>query len=727
MKKKKIFIILISLFLILPFKVYASFSAVTNTSSVNIRNGPSTDYKILYTLNKNTSIDVVNKTLYSGAGCSKGWYKITYKEQTAYICSSYVTFINTSYSSVNTSNWTARVNSNNVTVRSGAGTNYSSQGTLSLGVNVNILETLTKNNSGCSSNKWYKINYYNGKIGYMCSNYITLKSNTVASDPEYEKVLLAAGFTDSTYYPFLTYLHNKYPTWIFIASKTNKNFVTAVSNEDNKCYMQTENDNYRKSTLLAEGSSWYYANQAVIGFYMDPRNWLTEERIFMFETLGYTNELETAYPALVKSVFGSGALGADIYTLPMINAGKTHNISPVHIATRIKQEVTASGSGSTSGGKFTWKGVVYEGYYNFFNIGAYETTIDGVSYSAVTRGLAYAAKLIPRDGALWNNIETSIVEGSSFLANGYVNAGQGTIYYQKFNVGPNAYYSSYSHQYMTNVQAPATEGNSTYNSYKGKNVLDQPFVFEIPIYNNMPAYTSLPNSGNANNNLSALSVEGYSITPSFDKDILTYEVFVPKNTTKVKINTTPANSLSTITGSGEITLISDDSDITILVTSESGLVKTYTLTIHRVENSTTVSDTIKNLPASASGNYLVNIKNNTKASTLTSSIIKNGAISATIKDEKGTVISDNNIVGTNYSLTIVTSVETKTYVLSIKGDTSGDGKITILDLLQVQKHITGSKKLTGSYLLSADTSGDGKVTILDLLQVQKNIKGEKTL
>ena len=78
-------------------------------------------------------------------------------------------------------------------------------------------------------------------------------------------------------------------------------------------------------------------------------------------------------------------------------------------------------------------------------------------------------------------------------------------------------------------------------------------------------------------------------------------------------------------------------------------------------------------------------------------------------------------------MTIVTSIDTKTYTLSIKGDTSGDGKVTILDLLQVQKHILKDKSLTGAYLLSADTSGDGKVTILDLLQVQKHILGDKKL
>ena len=43
---------------------------------------------------------------------------------------------------------------------------------------------------------------------------------------------------------------------------------------------------------------------------------------------------------------------------------------------------------------------------------------------------------------------------------------------------------------------------------------------------------------------------------------------------------------------------------------------------------------------------------------------------------------------------ISTENETKIYILSIKGDTSGDGNITILDLLQVQKNILGLYKIT---------------------------------
>ena len=726
MKKKIIFSIILLIFICLPLNVRAAYDAYINDSSVRIRKGPGTDKGIIATLNTNTSISVVDKTLYTGAGCSAKWYKITYKDETAYVCSTYVSFVNTSYAGINVIDWTARVNSNNVTVRSNAGTNYSSKGSLTLGANVSIMSTKKGGTSGCSGGKWYQIKYYGDSTGYICSNYVTTKSSVSASDTEYEKVLSAAGFP-SSYFPYLTYLHKKYPNWIFKAGNTKINFATAVSSETGKNYMQTKNDNYRTSSVPSEGKTWFNVNKGVIAFYLDPRNWLTEERIFMFEKLDYDSTLESQYPSLIKSIFGSGILADDKYTVPMFNAGKTKKISPVLIATRIRLEVGADGSASTSGGKFTWKGKEYSGFYNFLNIGAYEVTVDGVSYSAVTRGLAYAGKLISRDGSVWDNVETSITEGSNLLADGYVTKGQGTLYYQKFNVGPDAYYSSFTHQYMTNIQAPATEGNQSYNSYKGAKILSQTSIFEIPVYNNMPDYTSLPNSGDTNNELSSLEVSGYSITPSFDEDIITYEAYVPKGTEKVTIKATTASNLSSISGTGEIILKSDENEITVVVTSQSGEDKTYTITIHRVENTTNVLKSLSNVAATINGNYLTNIKNSTVANTISNQIIKNGALNVTIKDKNSKVVSDGAILSTGYTMTIVTSIDTKTYTLSIKGDTSGDGKVTILDLLQVQKHILKDKSLTGAYLLSADTSGDGKVTILDLLQVQKHILGDKKL
>lgn len=79
--------------------------------------------------------------------------------------------------------------------------------------------------------------------------------------------------------------------------------------------------------------------------------------------------------------------------------------------------------------------------------------------------------------------------------------------------------------------------------------------------------------------------------------------------------------------------------------------------------------------------------------------------------------------GTGMTIKVTNGIETKTYTLIVKGDTSGDGAINALDLLQVQKSILGSYKMSNSQKLSADTSGDGTINALDLLQIQKNILG----
>lgn len=56
-----------------------------------------------------------------------------------------------------------------------------------------------------------------------------------------------------------------------------------------------------------------------------------------------------------------------------------------------------------------------------------------------------------------------------------------------------------------------------------------------------------------------------------------------------------------------------------------------------------------------------------------------------------------------------------------RGDTNGDGKITIVDLANVQKHLLGIITLTGDYFTAADTNGDGKITIVDLANIQKHL------
>ena len=164
------------------------------------------------------------------------------------------------------------------------------------------------------------------------------------------------------------------------------------------------------------------------------------------------------------------------YTDLIWNASVSNNVSPYFLASRIRQEVCvgANPSGSVAG---TTTG--YTGIYNFYNIGATN------SGNPVANGLSWASSGTTY-GRPWTDPQKSISGGASFLAETYIKVGQDSKYLQKFNVAPSNPSALYTHQYMTNIAAPMSEANMTYNAYNSVAALNLGMVFYIPVYNAMP-------------------------------------------------------------------------------------------------------------------------------------------------------------------------------------------------------------------------------------------------
>ncbi len=715
--KKRLFLLLI-LFLLFPTFVNATIEGTIVGGGVRIRSAPtaSDPNNILFETTYGDPIILLDTNTYPGDGCNDGWYKFKYNNNDAYICSTYVNINkNPEY---NTSGWTARTYSNTVNVRSGPGTNYSSQGTLILGTNLTILEPAPSGN-GCK-NSWYKVKYYDGKsIGYVCSDFVIIKNNITLKDEAYEETLKSAGFPES-YFPYLSFLHSKYPNWKFNPVQTNLKWSDVLNAQTGKNYIQSSNENYILNNKLAEVPNWYNANTGVISFYMDPRNFLNERYIFMFENLGYDQSYEASYPNIVKDIFEGGALGTDDFANLLNTSGKANNISPAHLASRIRQEVTINGNAATSGKEFKWNGVSYSGYYNFFNIGAY-------GYNPLLRGLAYAAGIVDNKNNTrppWNSWELAINGGASFLSSGYISKGQNTLYFQKFNTSPYSGYSAHTHQYMTNIQAPSSEAYTTNKSYVDSNLISNTYIFSIPIYLEMPPSTSLPSSGNKNNYLSDLSIDDKTIF-GFDKDVLEYTYFVDKDKTDINIKVTAENSLSTVSGDGNRSLINETTEIVIIVTAENGEIKTYKINIIKVEKTISIEE-LSNKLGVISDNIIPNNQIDTKISTIVNKILSNvpGSI-ISINDSTGIITDMNTNLKTDQTIMVkTTSNETIIYKVAVTGDVDGNGIIDILDLLKIQRHILKSKLLNSSYLVAGDTNNDKTVDILDLLRIQKHILGE---
>ncbi|MBS4985760.1 MAG: SH3 domain-containing protein [Hungatella hathewayi] len=278
------------------------------------------------------------------------------------------------------------------------------------------------------------------------------------------------------------------------------------------------------------------------------------------------------------STDGSGSAplsGSSSYVDIIMNAGAQSGVNPYVLAAMILQEQGKGTSGLISG---TYSG--YEGYYNFFNVEAYQSG----SMSAIERGLWYASQS-GTYGRPWNSVEKSILGGAQIYGETYVKAGQNTFYLKKYNVqGSNLY----KHQYMTNVQGAASEGAIYAKAYSSE-LKNTALEFRIPVYNNMPAAACAKptQDGSPNNKLAGLGVNGFALTPTFNKDTTSYNLIVDTSVSQVTINAAVIDSTASVSGAGTVNLQGGGNDITIAVTAQNGSVRNYVIHVVRQQNGPT--------------------------------------------------------------------------------------------------------------------------------------------
>ena len=96
-----------------------------------------------------------------------------------------------------------------------------------------------------------------------------------------------------------------------------------------------------------------------------------------------------------------------------------------------------------------------------------------------------------------------------------------------------------------------------------------------------------------------------------------------------------------------------------------------------------------------------------------------------VSQVEGTVYSGDKVVTEGKLATGMTTViDGKEDVISVTGDTSGDGNISVTDVVRLQAHLLNKSSLKGAYLAAADLNGDGKVTITDLVKSARVVAGK---
>ena len=228
------------------------------------------------------------------------------------------------------------------------------------------------------------------------------------------------------------------------------------------------------------------------------------------------------------------------------------------------------------------------------------------------------------------------------------------------------------------------EGVGTYSLNKGENVVNLKVTSALGITR---TYTvTIIRNKNSNTNLSKLEVKNgssiVSITPVFNKDTLEYTADVEEGTSRLQIIAEPEESLSTVTGTGYVTVSAGENTYNIVVTAEDGSTKTYVLKVNRPKSSNNyLTDLIPSVGTLSPNfsydetNYTVTVGN---ADALLSFEVNTENRYATVSGIEEQIIPD----GESTRNIVVTAEDgsTRTYTITVIKNRTDDARLKSLEV-----------------------------------------------
>lgn len=478
------------------------------------------------------------------------------------------------------------------------------------------------------------------------------------------------------YKSLLQTLAKAHPNWTFKLYETGLDWETVINSEYQGHGSSPKNlvpSSYSSAWICSicgkkeydTTGRWYCASRGAIEHVMDPRNSLTNANIFQYLLLSNDANITKAQVKTMASKISY--LNSDEIVTAIYEAAQELNINPFYIIGKILQEQGSGASALCSGQGYGGK---YVGYYNLFNVGASGNGTEQV----ILNGLKYAY------GKGWNTPKKSIIGGIGLIKN-YITRGQDTLYYQKFNVTYKPYYEN---QYAQNIFDSQSIGQILKGYYNDAGLLESSFIFEIPLYKNMPSSSvKSPSVSSVSGELAYVNANGgLALRSSPGGNTIAYvsegaQVVITKRATSKSSDGYYWDQVSTPVGTGYMAREAKDGS------------KTYLVVIKQYD----IKDT----------NIII------------APGTKIGAIPG--------ATNSSSVFGTGAKITL----EGKTYNLVILGDVSGDGNISPADYVRVKNKIMGVTSMTGFTEKAADVNRDGKVSPADYVQIKNHIMNVKKI
>lgn len=88
-----------------------------------------------------------------------------------------------------------------------------------------------------------------------------------------------------------------------------------------------------------------------------------------------------------------------------------------------------------------------------------------------------------------------------------------------------------------------------------------------------------------------------------------------------------------------------------------------------------------------------------------------------IYNSKDIKVDNTSVLGTNYKVIITTETEVKKYVIIVKGDTTGDGKINLNDITRLYHYYKGIELMDECYVLAGDVASNQIINLNDVTKL----------
>lgn len=461
-------------------------------------------------------------------------------------------------------------------------------------------------------------------------------------------------------------------------------------------------------TKKYDNGSWCCASLESLSYMMDPRNSINENDVFQFKDLE-GSDVSYNDIARVVSKYGSFINNQEAIQA-IVDASRQYNINGYFLVAKIINEHGTNGSVLSNGNGYNGQ---YAGCYNYFNIGSYGSGKDAV----IRNGLAYA------QSHGWTSRRASILGGTAEVRDSYMNKySQNTFYYQKFNVSGRS--TMASHQYQQNIMAAQSQGSSL-KSYYTSNVNH---VFIIPLYKNMPQNAAGRPNVAVQNKITYEEgiVQNISSSLKVRASANGTAIGALNNNEPIKIIKRAGNQV----GGYYWDLIASSKDGTYGYAARATSGQNHLVSTGTTGSSGGTAGSNNNNNNNQSQQPPTSVDNNMKVAGLCITVLPNVTCEniktkykdAVIKNSSGTVVSSGNL-GTGFTVT----TGGKNYIIVKKGDTNGDGLVTVVDAVTILNAVKGNKTLVNAYKEAASVKDGKNFTVTDAVLILNYIKGSANI